>query len=129
MLLEELAYDLPEALISAYPAADRVSARLMVVERATGTITHSTFASLGEFLWPGDLLVLNDSRVIPARLEGRKDSGGRAEVLLVEPSTRKPDSGSRSWMPPRSRGWAAASSSRWESRRRCWEISARDVTA
>ncbi|MDE0355162.1 MAG: tRNA preQ1(34) S-adenosylmethionine ribosyltransferase-isomerase QueA [Deltaproteobacteria bacterium] len=85
MLLEELAYDLPEALVSAYPAADRVSARLMVVERATGTITHSTFASLGEFLWPGDLLVLNDSRVIPARLEGRKDSGGRAEVLLVEP--------------------------------------------
>lgn len=85
MLLEELAYDLPEALISAYPAADRVSARLMVVERATGTITHSVFASLGEFLSPGDLLVLNDSRVIPARLEGRKESGGRAEVLLVEP--------------------------------------------
>ncbi len=85
MLLEELAYDLPEALISAYPAADRVSARLMVVERASGTITHSGFASLGEFLSPGDLLVLNDSKVIPARLEGRKDSGGRAEVLLVEP--------------------------------------------
>ena len=85
MLLEELAYDLPEALISAYPAADRVSARLMVVERASGTITHSDFGSLGEFLSPGDLLVLNDSRVIPARLEGRKDSGGRAEVLLVEP--------------------------------------------
>lgn len=85
MLLEELAYDLPESLISAYPAADRVSARLMVVERASGTITHSGFASLGEFLSPGDLLVLNDSRVIPARLEGRKESGGRVEVLLVEP--------------------------------------------
>ena len=85
MLLEELAYDLPESLISAYPAADRVSARLMVVERASGTITHSGFASLGDFLSPGDLLVLNDSRVIPARLEGRKESGGRAEVLLVEP--------------------------------------------
>lgn len=84
MLLEELAYDLPESLISAYPAEDRVSARLMVVERRSGAITHSRFASLGEFLSPGDLLVLNDSRVIPARLEGRKDSGGRATVLLVE---------------------------------------------
>lgn len=85
MLLEELAYDLPEALISAYPAEDRVSARLMVVERRSGTITHSTFASLGEFLAPGDLLVLNNSKVIPARLEGRKESGGKATVLLVEP--------------------------------------------
>ena len=85
MLLEELAYDLPESLISAYPAEDRVSARLMVVERGSGTITHSRFASLGEFLSPGDLLVLNNSKVIPARLEGRKESGGRATVLLVEP--------------------------------------------
>ena len=85
MLLEELAYDLPESLISAYPAEDRVSARLMVVERGSGTITHSSFASLGEFLSPGDLLVLNNSKVIPARLEGRKESGGRATVLLVEP--------------------------------------------
>ena len=85
MLLEELAYDLPEGLISAYPAEDRVSARLMVVERRSGAITHSRFASLGEFLSPGDLLVLNNSKVIPARLEGRKESGGRATVLLVEP--------------------------------------------
>lgn len=85
MLLEELAYDLPEGLISAYPAEDRVSARLMVVERGSGAITHSSFASLGDFLSPGDLLVLNNSRVIPARLEGRKESGGRATVLLVEP--------------------------------------------
>ena len=85
MLLEELAYDLPERLISAYPVEDRVSARLMVVERRSGAITHSRFASLGEFLSPGDLLVLNNSRVIPARLEGRKESGGRATVLLVEP--------------------------------------------
>ena len=85
MLLEELAYDLPEGLISAYPAEDRVSARLMVVERGSGAITHSGFASLGDFLSPGDLLVLNNSKVIPARLVGRKESGGRATVLLVEP--------------------------------------------
>ena len=85
MLLEELAYDLPESLISAYPAKDRASARLLVLDRGSGSITHSGFASLGEFLSPGDLLVLNDSKVIPARLEGRKESGGRATVLLVEP--------------------------------------------
>ena len=85
MLLEELAYDLPESLISAYPAKDRASARLLVLDRRSGSITHSGFASLGEFLSPGDLLVLNDSKVIPARLEGRKESGGRATVLLVEP--------------------------------------------
>ncbi len=85
MLLEELAYDLPESLISAYPPEDRTSARLMVVERGSGMITHAQFASLGEFLSAGDLLVLNNSRVIPARLEGRKESGGRATVLLVEP--------------------------------------------
>ena len=85
MLLEELAYELPEGLVSAYPAADRTSARLMVVDRRSGDIAHSRFASLGEFLAPGDLLALNDSRVIPARLQGRKESGGRAAVLLVEP--------------------------------------------
>ncbi len=85
MLLEELAYDLPESLISAYPAEDRVSARLLVLERRSGAVTHSRFACLGDFLSPGDLLVLNNSRVIPARLEGRKESGGRATVLLVEP--------------------------------------------
>ena len=85
MLLEELAYDLPESLISAYPAEDRASARLLVLDRRSGVITHSRFACLGDFLAPGDLLVLNNSRVIPARLEGRKESGGRATVLLVEP--------------------------------------------
>ncbi len=85
MLLEELAYDLPESLISAYPPEDRASARLMVVDRGSGSLIHSRFASLGEFLSPGDVLVLNNSRVIPARLEGRKESGGRATVLLVEP--------------------------------------------
>ena len=108
MLLEELAYDLPESLISAYPAEDRVSARLMVLDRRSGAITHSRFDRLGEFLSPGDLLVLNNSRVIPARLEGRKESGGRVTVLLVEPfevsgglwlalvdASRKPRPGSR----------------------------------
>jgi S-adenosylmethionine:tRNA ribosyltransferase-isomerase len=85
MLLDELSYELPESLIAAHPVEDRSSARLMVVVRETGEFIHSDFASLGQFLSRGDLLVLNDSRVIPARLEGRKESGGRVEVLLVEP--------------------------------------------
>ena len=57
----------------------------MVIEKDGGKVTHSVFSSLGEFLRPGDLLVLNDTRVFPARLRGKKESGGEAEVLLVEP--------------------------------------------
>lgn len=108
MLLEELSYELPESLIAAYPVEDRSSARLMVVDRKTGRVSHSTFASLGHFVTTGDLLVLNNSRVIPARLEGRKETGGRVTVLLVEPfgdnqgcwialvdSSKKPRLGSR----------------------------------
>ena len=130
MLLEELAYDLPESLISAYPAKDRASARLLVLDRRSGAITHSGFASLGEFLSPGDLLVLNDSKVIPARLEGRKESGGRATVLLVEPfDVAASGFGWRWWTPPRSPGWADASCLPGKSRRRCWEIWDRAGTA
>ena len=130
MLLEELAYDLPESLISPYPAEDRVSARLMVVERGSGTITHSRFASLGEFLSPGDLLVLNNSKVIPARLEGRKESGGRATVLLVEPF----DVQRGLWLAlvdasqEAAPGWTHRVLGR-TSRRRCWVSSGRAGTA
>lgn len=85
MLLEELSYELPESLIAAHPVEDRTSARLLVIDRASGEIVHTDFASLGKFLSPGDVVVLNDSRVIPARLEGRKETGGRASVLLIEP--------------------------------------------
>jgi len=108
MRLEELSYELPEALIAAYPVEDRSSARLMVVDRKTTRVTHTDFASLSQYFTAGDLLVLNNSRVIPARLEGRKESGGRATVLLVEPfgddqsrwialvdSSKKPRLGSR----------------------------------
>ncbi len=78
-------YELPRSLIAAVPAADRAAARLMVVERETGAIRHSRFAALGDVLRPGDLLVLNDTRVFPARIRGVKESGGQAELLLVEP--------------------------------------------
>ncbi len=54
---------------------------MLVIKRASGKILHSVFAELGTFLDPGDLLVLNDTKVFPARLRGSKESGGRVEVL------------------------------------------------
>jgi S-adenosylmethionine:tRNA ribosyltransferase-isomerase len=85
MDLEEFNFELPESLIAAFPSRERQASRLLVIKRASGEILHSVFAELGEFLDPGDLLVLNDTRVFPARLRGRKQSGGKAEVLLLEP--------------------------------------------
>lgn len=78
-------YELPRSRIAAYPARDRAAARLMVVERDTGDFFHTHFSALGDFLRPGDLLVLNDTKVFPARLRGKKESGGKAELLLLEP--------------------------------------------
>ena len=78
-------YDLPRSLIAAYPSEDRAAARLMVVQRHAGGLLHSEFSALGDFLHPGDLLVMNDTRVFPARLRGKKESGGRVELLLLEP--------------------------------------------
>jgi len=95
MNLEEFNYDLPESLIAAFPTGERTASRLLVVRRATGEIIHSVFAELGNFLDPGDLLVLNDTKVFPARLLGTKDSGGKVEVLLIE---RFPDEGRSLWI-------------------------------
>jgi len=91
MQLSDLMYDLPRSLVAAMPAADRAAARLMVIDRRGGAIRHSRFAELLEFLRAGDLLVLNDTRVFPARLRGVKDSGGHAELLLVEPFPHWPN--------------------------------------
>jgi S-adenosylmethionine:tRNA ribosyltransferase-isomerase len=84
MNLEEFNYELPSSLIAAYPARERESSRLLVLRRQSGEMVHSFFAKLGDFLEAGDLLVLNDTRVFPARLRGMKSSGGRVEVLLLE---------------------------------------------
>jgi S-adenosylmethionine:tRNA ribosyltransferase-isomerase len=84
MDLEEFDYALPESLIAAYPSREREAARLLVVDRKSGALTHSVFAELGDFLEAGDLLVLNDTKVFPARLRGAKESGGKVEVLLIE---------------------------------------------
>jgi S-adenosylmethionine:tRNA ribosyltransferase-isomerase len=84
MNLKEFDYELPDSLIAAFPSREREGSRLLVIRRTTGEIIHSVFSDLGNFLDAGDLLVLNDTKVFPARLMGNKDSGGKVEVLLLE---------------------------------------------
>lgn len=85
MRMDEFDYDLPADRIADRPLLNRSDSRLMVVDRKTGGILHRTFRDLSEFLLPGDFLVLNDSRVIPARLWGTKRDGGAGiEILLLE---------------------------------------------
>src|SRR5262245_55383658 len=79
-----LDYDLPPELIAQEPAAERDRARLLVVRRTVGWLSHHTFADLPELLAPGDLLVLNDTKVVPARLLGRRErTGGKWEGLFL----------------------------------------------
>ncbi len=83
MLTSELDYELPEALIAQKPAEPRDSSRLMVVDAVTRGISHHTFADLPRSLRPGDALVLNETKVLPARLRARKPSGGEIELLFL----------------------------------------------
>jgi S-adenosylmethionine:tRNA ribosyltransferase-isomerase len=76
-------YELPESSIAQEPLADRTASRLLVMRRWTGERQHRRFAELAEFLRAGDLLVVNETRVIPARLRAQRASGGRAEIFLV----------------------------------------------
>jgi S-adenosylmethionine:tRNA ribosyltransferase-isomerase len=82
--IEDYDYDLPEELIAQVPAPERDQSRLMVVDRSSASVAHRHFTDLPEMLLPGDLLVVNNTRVVPARLFGRKESGGRTEILVLE---------------------------------------------
>ena len=79
--LSDYDFELPRELIASRPLPDRAASRMMVVDRSAGTVTHRMFRDLPEFIRPGDLLVLNNSRVIPARL---LTEDGRIELLLFE---------------------------------------------
>lgn len=84
-------YDLPEELIAQTPLQKRDASRLMVLDRETGAVTHRHFYDIVDYLKPGDCLVMNDSRVLPARLLGHRPTGGAVEVLLLR------DLGNKRW--------------------------------
>jgi S-adenosylmethionine:tRNA ribosyltransferase-isomerase len=83
MQTSDFDYVLPPASIAQTPAEPRDSSRLLVLDRATGQLEHKIFNRIGQYLRPGDLLVLNQTRVIPARIFARKPTGGRVELLLL----------------------------------------------
>lgn len=104
MRLDDFAFDLPEELVAQQPTASREGSRLLVLDRSTQTISHRLFTSIGEWFRPGDVLVANDTRVIPARLLARKESGGQIEIFLVRRVVGEGESWdclSRSSKPPR----------------------------
>ena len=84
-------YDLPEELIAQTPLEQRDTSRLLVMDRETGAVTHKHFFDILDYLQPGDCLVMNDSRVLPARLLGHRPTGGAAELLLLK------DLGDKKW--------------------------------
>ena len=83
MKTSDFDYNLPESSIAQTPAEPRDSSRLLVLHRETGELEHCSFRDVGDYLRTGDLLVLNQTRVIPARIYARKETGGRVELLLL----------------------------------------------
>ncbi|MFV3303963.1 tRNA preQ1(34) S-adenosylmethionine ribosyltransferase-isomerase QueA [Pseudomonas sp. NY15181] len=82
MRVADFHFDLPEALIARHPLAERRASRLLVLDGPSGELSHRQFADILGFLKPGDLMVFNNTRVIPARLFGQKASGGKLEILV-----------------------------------------------
>ncbi len=89
MNIEEFDYFLPEGYIAQYPERDRASSRLMVYDRKRDLIEHRFFRDITQYLNEGDVLVLNDSKVIPARLMAKKQTGGTVEITLIEQMDKK----------------------------------------
>jgi len=83
MFVKDFNYHLPAELIARYPASERDASRLMLLDRQTGAVGEDVFRNISTQLVPGDLLVMNDTRVIPARLFGNKDTGGKVEIFLL----------------------------------------------
>ncbi len=87
--LDDYQYQLPVELIAQMPAKSRDGSWLLILNRARGSTEHRRFDALLDYLEAGDVVVLNDTQVVPARLLGRKDSGGRVELLLLHPATEQ----------------------------------------
>ncbi|MBI4115663.1 MAG: tRNA preQ1(34) S-adenosylmethionine ribosyltransferase-isomerase QueA [Candidatus Omnitrophica bacterium] len=90
LTLNDFDYELPRELIAPYPTPKRSEARLMVLDRENGRIEHRIFKDVTDYLREGDLLVLNNTRVLPARLFGKRRTGGRVEVLVLSPHLDPP---------------------------------------
>ena len=82
MLVKDFSFELPEQLIARFPQPERSASRLLKLNRHTGELSHQHFTDILNAFQPGDLLVFNNTRVIPARLFGQKASGGKIEVLV-----------------------------------------------
>ena len=90
MKLADFHFDLPEALIAQEPLEDRAASRMLVVDRKSGSFQDAVFRSFPERFGPGDLIVFNDTRVLPARLHGKRSGGGLSETLLVKKVSDEP---------------------------------------
>ncbi|MEE8317668.1 MAG: S-adenosylmethionine:tRNA ribosyltransferase-isomerase, partial [Candidatus Omnitrophota bacterium] len=86
MKISDFDYNLPKGLIAQYPCKRRDESRLLVLDRHRGTIEHRIFKDIVEYLHKDDLLLLNDTKVIPARLIGKKETGGKIETLILHRS-------------------------------------------
>ena len=95
-MLQAYDYHLPEKNIAQHPADRRDLSRLLVLERSSGLVSHQLFSDIISFIQKGDALVINDTKVFPARLSGRKDTGGKAEVFLLGYPTPTTESFSQS---------------------------------
>ena len=93
--IEAYNYDLPQDLIAQVPAPKRDHSKLLVVERSSASFSDNQFFDLPSMLQPGDLLVVNNTKVVPARIFGHKESGGRVEILVLEHPDSKKDGDSR----------------------------------
>jgi S-adenosylmethionine:tRNA ribosyltransferase-isomerase len=90
LLIEDFEYDLPPQLIAQEPSAVRHESRLLCLDRRSGEVAHHSFKEIIDLLRPGDLIVANDTRVIPARLVARRATGGIIKILLLKPEASKP---------------------------------------
>jgi len=97
--IEDYNYDLPPSLIAQVPVSKRDHSRLFVVDRRKKSFSDFHFFDLPELLKPGDLIVVNDTRVAPARLFGRKESGGQVEILVLEYPARSNSAANRNCSP------------------------------
>ena len=83
-LLTDYKFDLPETQIAQMPAKQRDHSKLLIMNKKSGAISHHRFCDIGNFLKSGDLLIINNTKVIPARLKGKKETGGKIEILIID---------------------------------------------